>query len=45
VCGERIASAVPLSDGDEVRAGAVVLTFRQPPAQRSTMTLIVDRQA
>lgn len=45
VRGERIATAVPLSDGDEVRAGAVVLKFRQPPAHRSTMTLIVDRQA
>ena len=45
VRGERIATAVPLNDGDEVRVGAVVLKFRQPPAHRSTMTLIVDRHA
>ena len=45
VRGERIDTAVPLSDGEEVRVGSVVLKFRQPPARRSTMTLIVDRQA
>jgi len=45
VRGDRIDTAVPLGDGDEVRVGAVVLKFRQPPAHRSTMTLIVDRHA
>jgi len=44
VRGERIAAAVPLTDGDEVRIGAVVLQFRQPSARRSTMTL-VERKA
>jgi DNA-binding winged helix-turn-helix (wHTH) protein len=44
VRGERIATVVPLSDGDEVRVGVVVLRFRQPPEHRSTMTLVVDRR-
>jgi DNA-binding winged helix-turn-helix (wHTH) protein len=43
VRGERIATPVPLNDGDEVRVGSVMLQFRQPPALRSTMTLVVDR--
>jgi DNA-binding winged helix-turn-helix (wHTH) protein len=41
--GERIATQVPLHDGDEVRVGSVMLRFRRPPGRRSTMTLIVDR--
>jgi pSer/pThr/pTyr-binding forkhead associated (FHA) protein len=45
VHGERVATAVNLNDGDEVRVGSVVLKFRQPPGRRSTMTLIVDRHA
>ena len=45
VHGERVAAAVHLNDGDEVRVGSVVLKFRQPPGRRSTMTLIVDRHA
>jgi DNA-binding winged helix-turn-helix (wHTH) protein len=45
VHGERIATAVSLNDGDEVRVGSVVLQFRQPPGRRSTMTLIVDRHS
>ena len=44
VRGERIGATVLLTDGDEVRVGAVVLQFRQPPEHRSTMTLIVDRR-
>lgn len=44
VRGDRIDTVVPLSDGDEVRIGVVVLRFRQPPEGRSTMTLIVDRR-
>lgn len=43
VRGERVAATVPLNDGDQVRVGAVVLQFRQPPEHRSTMTLIADR--
>ena len=43
VRGERIATQVPLHDGDEVRVGSVLLQFRQPPGRRSTMTLVVDR--
>jgi DNA-binding winged helix-turn-helix (wHTH) protein len=45
VHGERIATAVRLNDGDELRVGSVVLQFRQPPGRRSTMTLIVHRHA
>jgi DNA-binding winged helix-turn-helix (wHTH) protein len=45
VHGERVATAVHLNDGDEVRVGSVVLKFRQPPGRRSTMTLIVNRRA
>jgi len=41
VRGERIATPVVLNDGDELRVGSVVLQFRQPPGQRSTMTLVV----
>jgi DNA-binding winged helix-turn-helix (wHTH) protein len=44
VRGERIATQVPLHDGDEVRVGSVLLQFRQPPGRRSTMTLVVDRR-
>jgi DNA-binding winged helix-turn-helix (wHTH) protein len=44
VRGERIATAVPLADGDEVRVGSVMLQFRQPRQLRSTMTLVVDRK-
>ena len=44
VRGERIATPVPLNDGDEVRVGSVMLQFRQPPGRGSTMTLVVDRR-
>jgi len=44
VRGERIATQVPLHDGDEVRVGSVMLQFRQPPGRRSTLTLVVDRR-
>jgi len=43
VRGERIATPVVLTDGDEVRVGSVMLQFRQPRGRRSTMTLVVDR--
>ena len=44
VGGQRIATPVPLHDGDEVRVGSVMLHFRQPPGHRSTMTLGADRR-
>jgi DNA-binding winged helix-turn-helix (wHTH) protein len=44
VRGARIATQVPLHDGDEVRVGSVMLQFRQPPGRRSTLTLVVDRR-
>jgi DNA-binding winged helix-turn-helix (wHTH) protein len=37
--GNRVSAAVPLSDGDELRIGSVVLKFRQQSGARSTMTL------
>jgi DNA-binding winged helix-turn-helix (wHTH) protein len=37
--GERVSTPVPLSDGDEVRVGSVVLRFRQQSGPRSTMTV------
>jgi len=40
VRGERIAGAVELTDGDEVRIGSVVLSFRMPTRPGSTVSLV-----
>ena len=37
--GNRVSAAVPLTDGDDLRIGSVVLKFRQQSGVRSTMTL------
>jgi DNA-binding winged helix-turn-helix (wHTH) protein len=39
VRGERISRSVELKDGDEIRIGAVVLTFRMPTRPGSTVSL------
>jgi DNA-binding winged helix-turn-helix (wHTH) protein len=39
VRGQRVSTAVPLSDGDELRVGSVNLRFRQQTRSGSTMTL------
>jgi DNA-binding winged helix-turn-helix (wHTH) protein len=36
--GQRVASAVPLTNGDEIRAGSVVLRFRMTPPKGLTST-------
>ncbi len=36
--GERIASSQPLADGDQIRLGSIVITFRIPPPAGSTET-------
>jgi hypothetical protein len=38
VGGQRITAAAPLSDGDQIRLGSVVVTFRIPPPAGSTET-------
>ena len=40
VRGERIQGAVELADGDEIRIGSVVLTFRMPARPGSTVSLL-----
>ena len=39
VGGRRVAQSAPLGDGDEIRLGSVVATFRIPPPARTTSTL------
>ena len=39
VGGRRVTSATPLADGDQIRLGSVVLTFRVPPTPLATDTL------
>ena len=36
--GERLTSSAPLADGDQIRLGSVVITFRVPPPAGSTET-------
>jgi DNA-binding winged helix-turn-helix (wHTH) protein len=36
--GERVAAPAPLCDGDQIRLGSVVVTFRIPPPAASTET-------
>jgi DNA-binding winged helix-turn-helix (wHTH) protein len=38
VKGQRVSGPTALADGDEIRLGAVRLTFREPPAEESTDT-------
>ncbi len=38
VKGQRVTAAAPLSDGDQIRLGSVVVTFRIPPPAGSTET-------
>ncbi|MGH9239984.1 MAG: FHA domain-containing protein [Vicinamibacterales bacterium] len=38
--GQRISGAVELTDGDEIRIGSVVLSFRMPMRPGSTVSLI-----
>ena len=38
--GERISTSVHLVDGDEIRIGSVVLTFRMPARPGSTVSLV-----
>jgi DNA-binding winged helix-turn-helix (wHTH) protein len=40
--GTRIMTATPLSDGDQIKVGRVVLTFRIVTPTSSTATLLVD---
>lgn len=40
VRGERISRSVDLEDGDEIRIGAVVLSFRMPTRPGSTVSLV-----
>jgi DNA-binding winged helix-turn-helix (wHTH) protein len=40
VRGERISRSVELEDGDEIRIGAVVLSFRMPTRPGSTVSLV-----
>lgn len=40
--GERLAMLVDLADGDEIRIGSVVVTFRMPARPGSTVSLIQD---
>lgn len=40
VRGERISGVVELADGDEIRIGAVVLSFRMPTRPGSTVSLL-----
>jgi DNA-binding winged helix-turn-helix (wHTH) protein len=44
VRGERVAEAMPLHDGDEIRLGRVVLTYRATPAHDSTVTAMTDER-
>lgn len=37
--GERLSEPVSLSDGDQIRLGSVVITFRRPPPAASTETV------
>jgi len=37
--GRRVSDPSPLGDGDEIRLGSVVVTFRIPPPARTTTTL------
>ena len=39
VGGRRLHEAAALSDGDEIRLGSVVVTFRIPPPAKTTTTL------
>jgi DNA-binding winged helix-turn-helix (wHTH) protein len=39
--GERLTQPVALSDGDQIRLGSVVITFRIPPPAASTETISV----
>ena len=39
VGGRKVSGATPLADGDQIRLGSVVLTFRIPPPPSSTDTL------
>ena len=39
VGGRRVSPSAPLGDGDEIRLGSVVATFRIPPPARTTTTL------
>lgn len=39
VRGQRITTASPLHDGDQIRLGSVVITFRIPPPASSTETV------
>jgi DNA-binding winged helix-turn-helix (wHTH) protein len=39
VGGRKVTAATPLADGDQIRLGSVVLTFRIPPPPASTDTL------
>jgi DNA-binding winged helix-turn-helix (wHTH) protein len=39
VGGRRVTSATPLADGDQIRLGSIVLTFRIPPPPTATDTL------
>ena len=38
--GQPVREAVPLVDGDRIRLGSVVITFRIPPPPESTDTVI-----
>jgi DNA-binding winged helix-turn-helix (wHTH) protein len=40
--GERLTMPVDLADGDEIRIGSVVVTFRMPARPGSTVSLIQD---
>ena len=37
--GRRVSGLLPLGDGDEIRLGSVVVTFRIPPPAQTTTTL------
>ena len=39
--GERITAPTPLVDGDQIRLGSVVITFRVPPPPGSTDTALI----
>jgi DNA-binding winged helix-turn-helix (wHTH) protein len=39
VQGARVTSAMPMADGDQIRLGSIVVTFRVPPPAHSTSTL------
>ena len=39
LAGRRVSQPSPLGDGDEIRLGSVVATFRIPPPARTTTTL------